>query len=1072
MRAAFLTHSARQRDAIGNQLAGKVRFLRAEGWEVRVFSELTDRLHPQLTGMTAQRTAATIWRDPDARRFLWNSDLVSAEYGTHYSLLDLLPALRRSTARIILDYHGVTPRQFWQAGDEARLAQAERMRNLVWCADLAIVRSHAMVQELHQATGYPRERIRQVPCFIHADVEKQRHQAVRCERRLEDAFVLLFVGRLAANKRVPLLVELLPRLTDLGRPVHAVVIGDHGDIYQSQADACVALARQLGVQDRLHLLGCVDDLTLHSWYATADALVLPSVHEGFCVPVVEAMSHGLPVIAARAAALPETLGDAGLSFRPDDLDDLERQIRRVLAPQPEWNAATGARPRRVAIVACRFGADFVGGAERSLRTMAETLQARGHHVEVFTTCTRHESHWTNELPAGVESVDGISVRRFPIDHHERARHLASLEALKRSPSPEAERDYLSASLHSSALLEALRQQSSTFDAIIVGPYLFGLTWDVAREFGSKVLLAPCFHNEPFARLTMLREAFAQVGGILYHTEAEKWFAEAELGLNHPYATVVGTYLSPPSAGVADSAGRAPEGLAQKRGQDPSFRAKTPGPQQAVGVLSPFLCKAAPEHTIVYCGRYTVEKGFDRFLEFATRYSAAHPGRFQFVCMGQGNIARPKAPWLVDLGFVDERRKREILEGASALVQLSLSESLSLVAREAWQAAVPVIGHHDCLVIREQIRRSGGGMAVAEYESFAAALDSLWSDPQRWIAMGAAGQRFVSEYYESIEAFGQRLEAAIDDLRFPPREQLRQRGLARAQRFDYSVWCDRWRGMLEGLVGRSASSRRLRVTAIPEAARKTANPRSGTVLVPVRVRNEGDWPAAAAGPGRLVIAHEILDERGRRTGKGRRIPLPGLIRPDESSVVVVPVTVPRQVGIYKVSFAVELACRPPRRRRTHGKQLELVVTAQENAGGAGVMEPYLVSAQRVLVEAHAVKQLPEDYQDVTQGFLAKWKRVAKQKLLHQFRRAYVDVLSRQQSAFNDKLLTALCQLLDACTALGQVVPNEEASASGQIVKRLLRQQRRTQRRLDELCRRLDELEKAVLEPLDSDERSRA
>jgi hypothetical protein len=70
----------------------------------------------------------------------------------------------------------------------------------------------------------------------------------------------------------------------------------------------------------------------------------------------------------------------------------------------------------------------------------------------------------------------------------------------------------------------------------------------------------------------------------------------------------------------------------------------------------------------------------------------------------------------------------------------------------------------------------------------------------------------------------------------------------------------------------------------------------------------------------------------------------------------------------------------------------------------------------LVKAAAKQSLPDDYTDVTEGFLASWKRRLKRKLLGNFKHAYVDVLARQQSAFNRYLLTALQEVAECCALL--------------------------------------------------------
>src|SRR5207253_416375 len=102
--------------------------------------------------------------------------------------------------------------------------------------------------------------------------------------------------------------------------------------YAPERDRCRERAARCDVADRVHFLGHLDESQLRDAYRDADVLVIPSVHEGFCLPVVEALACGTPVVAARAAALPETVGDAGLTFAADDPADLARQVRRVLSP--------------------------------------------------------------------------------------------------------------------------------------------------------------------------------------------------------------------------------------------------------------------------------------------------------------------------------------------------------------------------------------------------------------------------------------------------------------------------------------------------------------------------------------------------------------------------------------------------------------------------------------------------------------------------------------------------------------------------------------------------------------------
>jgi glycosyltransferase involved in cell wall biosynthesis len=85
----------------------------------------------------------------------------------------------------------------------------------------------------------------------------------------------------------------------------------------SYRSALARYSRELNL-DRSSLFGWVSDEQLAALYRRADLFVTCSEHEGFCVPLLEAMAWDVPVVARRFAAVPETLGDAGVLVDPDD----------------------------------------------------------------------------------------------------------------------------------------------------------------------------------------------------------------------------------------------------------------------------------------------------------------------------------------------------------------------------------------------------------------------------------------------------------------------------------------------------------------------------------------------------------------------------------------------------------------------------------------------------------------------------------------------------------------------------------------------------------------------------------
>jgi len=1043
MRVALLSHNAQAGDAIGNQVAEKLAFFLERGSDVRVFVESDHDLHP-CVGPYAERFRPS-QPEGDAWLFLTSADLVIAEYGQYYPLLNLLPLLAGGRPRILLDYHGVTPPDLWGLQNHEALTLGVRQRGLVWCADGVLVHSRYTGDELRTQCAFPPERLHQlgfpvdVSEFYPGDGSRWRRTL-----DLQDARLLVFVGRLAPNKRVPLLVEALARLGDLRPAVHALIVGTTGDVYRTEAERCRQRAAELGVADRLHFLGRQTGQALIDAYRAADVFVIPSLWESFCIPAVEALACGVPVVAARTTALPETLADAGLTFNPDNADDLVRQLRRVLLPKSEpeneipgarasrphpGNLAAGGTPAlqglpsscsgfvsdcglRLAIVSFRYGVDFAGGAETSLRTIAETLHAAGCAVEVFTTCTRSESVWSDELPEGTSHVNGVPVHRFRLDAHDRQRHLETVrtvwEANGRVDAAD-EQEYLRHSIHSTGLLDALRQRTADFDAVIAGPYLFGLTHDVAVALPDKTLLLPCFHDEPIARLEAWRRTYERCGGLLYHSPEEQRFAEIDLGLNHPGATCIGTYLDTKTPGDPETGRR------------------------VVGVTGPY---------VVYAGRFSSQKELPILLERARRYHAEHPGRFACVFLGQGQVAIPAEPWARDLGFVDERRKRDVLAGAAALVQPSPYESLSLASLEAWVQGTPVLANARSIVMAGHLQRSGAGRTVDGYEQFAAALDDLWDNPQRWRELGRQGQAYVRGRYGSKDEFTRGLLEALQELRLPLSEQMRRRGLRRAATFSRPAWREQFGAVVERLLDAPPRPYRERVEVRPRGAERTAAAGAEAVLVPVRIVNRGTHPLLAEGPARTVLRCRILDEEGRLAAADTdTTPLPGLLQPGRALAAAVPVPVPSQPGTYEVIFWAErtskvdggwwmvdgAAKKPPWLHHPPSTihhpplgRLRLLVHGQEGQADSGCCAAALETARAALVEANRLQRLPDDYTDVTEGLFAAWKRRVKRKLLGNFKHAYVDVLSRQQSAFNRQLLGAVGELAECCATLDHAV----------------------------------------------------
>jgi glycosyltransferase involved in cell wall biosynthesis len=233
---------------------------------------------------------------------------------------------------LVVDYHNVTPHEFFDAWDRP-LADAldwgrRQLRPLARRSRLGLADSHYNEAEL-QTIGFAATVV--VPVL--ADVRRtrvapdpRRQDELRRTKRGAD---LLFVGRLAPNKAQHELVKLLAlhrRAFDGGSRLW-LVGGTASPRYREALRRFVAATDLDGVAV---VTGPVTEAELRAYYDVADVFVSLSRHEGFGVPLLEAMAHDVPVVARATTAVPETVGDAGVLVAADaPLIDVAAALHQV-----------------------------------------------------------------------------------------------------------------------------------------------------------------------------------------------------------------------------------------------------------------------------------------------------------------------------------------------------------------------------------------------------------------------------------------------------------------------------------------------------------------------------------------------------------------------------------------------------------------------------------------------------------------------------------------------------------------------------------------------------------------------
>ena len=412
---------------------------------------------------------------------------------------------------------------------------------------------------------------------------------------------------------------------------------------------------------------------------------------------------------------------------------------------------TQQRPR-VTFVVPRYLPEMIGGAETLVQGYAEQLSARGYSIEVLTTCADQLGAPKNALAPGEDLIRGVRVRRFPLDAADPSRYWRLANQLSRAGTLEyrQQRALLQAGLNSAELCDYLQGAAANYEAVIVGPYAFALTFAAARAAAGKAIWLPCLHDEPLAHLAVVREALEEARGILFNTEAELRFARERLGLANPAAAVVGY-------GFAEAA---PGDAARFR-----ERYSLPGP------------------LLLYAGRIIPEKNVGQLLDLFGRYRAERNPAATLALVGEGAGVDLERPGVRGLGPLSAADLRDAYAAADLFCQPSRNESFSIVIMEAWQQRRPVLVHADCAVTHEHVVRSGGGWLFADYESFAAAVAAAIEQPGEARASGERGHAYVCECY-AWPVVAARLERALAELLAPRSlaRELSQRGVRRALEF--------------------------------------------------------------------------------------------------------------------------------------------------------------------------------------------------------------------------------------------------------------------------------------------------
>ena len=654
-------------------------------------------------------------------------------------------------------FHNLSPLRFYRGTplEPLLLSGRAQLSGMAPHVELGIGVSDFNSAELRRA-GY--RNVHTVPLFVEPErFGRDRMDPAMAARLASPALTLVSVSRVVPHKRFEDLLALHREVLRLRPDARLLVVGGVDRLFGAVRDLEAEALRTPGVT----LLGRVSHGELVSVYRSGSVFVSMSEHEGFGVPLLEAMASDVPVLAYATAAVPETLGGAGVGFdekRFALLAELTVQLgtdarlrtkvlggqrRRLQALGPEHSEERlGAaleslgvrrppRPRarrrrpRVGIVVQRYGPGVTGGAEAHAAQVVARMLPHWE-LRVLTSCATDHLTWANSLPPGESMVDGVPVLRFP---NPRPRPMLELNVLSRRlfgrPLDRAEEENWMALQGPllPGLWRHLAVRSGEYDGFVAFTYLYVSTaWSVPLV-GDRTLLVPTAHDDEALAFDSYAEVFERPRALLVNTPEELELIDRRFP-RHARARVVGVGVDPPAV----QAGR--------------FRARF----------------EVPGDYLLYVGRVERGKGIPELLAAYARLRATSANAPALVLAGESSMDI-RAEGVRVLGRIGEQEKWDGLAGALAAVVPSARESLSLLALEAFSVGTPVLGNSASAVVLGHVQRSGAGTVFAGEVDLVEAVGRVQRDRR---AMSRAARRYATGHgwARVVEAYREEMDAMV------------------------------------------------------------------------------------------------------------------------------------------------------------------------------------------------------------------------------------------------------------------------------------------------------------------------
>ena len=370
---------------------------------------------------------------------------------------------------------------------------------------------------------------------------------------------------------------------------------------------------------------------------------------------------------------------------------------------------------KILFVVQRYGLEVNGGSEAYCRQIAEKLSSI-YDVSVLTTCAEDYVTWENKYQEGIEKINDITViRKKVVEPRTQKKFSKATDIIN------FDKENLLSGIewqkaqgpYSLELLNYLSNHKEEYDVIIYMTYLYFTTYFGIQIAPEKSILIPTAHDEPPIYFGIFNSIFHLPRCILYLTNSEKNFVTKKFHNNYVNSDIVGVGID-----------------IEKDVENINLKDRF----------------SIEDEYLIYLGRIDVSKGCKNMIDYFLEYKAKYNNNLKLALAGKTAMNIPVNNDILNLGFVSEIEKINLLKNSKALILPSEFESLSLSTLEAMYFGIPVLVNGKCDVLKDHAILSKAGLYYMNKLEFIESLAYIDENPEIMKKMGENGVLYVEKNY--------------------------------------------------------------------------------------------------------------------------------------------------------------------------------------------------------------------------------------------------------------------------------------------------------------------------------------